>query len=436
VGGAFLVLGLFASLGVHADQQRCLDAARVDSYIHEFNIKTPVDRCAVGSTGYQVLKSLMNLDDIRPLTITADNYDRQIVKGTPMEFYRARVHTIVIDAATSEDCDSAAAYVDEDEKNVMHICPDFSGTEVDMMGTLMHEARHVDGFPHFQCNHGIYAGSGLANCDRSYEWGGAYAVEVEFEVRYSRTESLPEELREQARALAVDNLINDMNEGPFGLRTGVFLENDRGEVSFYDGAKNVGLVQVDPRNDVLISRNSELALYNAGQGSVTTYLTPEHSLPTLGDYATSFRAQPSGERAKFIDAIYLVQASCLLYVDKLICDQLEKHSEFSLQNIRPMGLLNWKGAPAIRDSSGDLYVLPVNKIGAKDVSEKDLTRVENTAKISAQVNLNKFFYELRIDGGLWQVPRKKSVKPTPLLSEQRFVKLLGPSFWSEELAGF
>ena len=51
------------------------------------------------------------------------------------------------------------------------------------VGTIIHEARHTEGYRHYPCKHGPYEGARLAGCDRSVESGGSHGVEMEY---YSR----------------------------------------------------------------------------------------------------------------------------------------------------------------------------------------------------------------------------------------------------------
>lgn len=51
------------------------------------------------------------------------------------------------------------------------------------VGTLIHEARHTEGYRHFPCKYGPYSDTYLSGCDFSIDQGGSHAVEMEY---YSR----------------------------------------------------------------------------------------------------------------------------------------------------------------------------------------------------------------------------------------------------------
>ncbi len=53
------------------------------------------------------------------------------------------------------------------------------------VGTVVHEARHTEGYSHTQCTFGSYQGTGLSGCDTTYEYGGSHAIEMEYYARVS-----------------------------------------------------------------------------------------------------------------------------------------------------------------------------------------------------------------------------------------------------------
>lgn len=51
------------------------------------------------------------------------------------------------------------------------------------VGTVIHEARHTEGYSHMPCNHGPYEGANTDACDRDYGYGGSHAIEMEYYAR-------------------------------------------------------------------------------------------------------------------------------------------------------------------------------------------------------------------------------------------------------------
>lgn len=54
---------------------------------------------------------------------------------------------------------------------------------ISRIGSLLHEARHTEGFSHTSCMQGPYLDSGIAACDENTGAAGAHAVEMEYYAR-------------------------------------------------------------------------------------------------------------------------------------------------------------------------------------------------------------------------------------------------------------
>ncbi len=53
------------------------------------------------------------------------------------------------------------------------------------VGTVVHEARHTDGYRHVPCSYGPYQGAYLDGCDTDYDYAGSHAIEMEYYARVS-----------------------------------------------------------------------------------------------------------------------------------------------------------------------------------------------------------------------------------------------------------
>lgn len=56
-------------------------------------------------------------------------------------------------------------------------------TTLGRVGTLIHEARHTEGYSHMRCSHGPYKDEFMSGCDSSIEQQGSHGIEMEY---YSR----------------------------------------------------------------------------------------------------------------------------------------------------------------------------------------------------------------------------------------------------------
>lgn len=89
--------------------------------------------------------------------------------------------------------------------NTMYVCPlmlSEAFAALDRASVFMHEARHIDGFPHVTCRSGARK-SIQGACDSRISDGGSYAVTVETYAQMAKYGNLHPALRAYARAAAV-----------------------------------------------------------------------------------------------------------------------------------------------------------------------------------------------------------------------------------------
>ncbi|MCB0420403.1 MAG: hypothetical protein KDD61_05375 [Bdellovibrionales bacterium] len=100
-------------------------------------------------------------------------------------YFKDRINDIVIDTSCPK---GVGAYVRGWGSKTMWVCTmllteQFVG--LDRASVFMHEARHIDGFPHTTCQSGARSGIRGA-CDRRISDGGSYAVSVETYAQLAR----------------------------------------------------------------------------------------------------------------------------------------------------------------------------------------------------------------------------------------------------------
>jgi hypothetical protein len=87
------------------------------------------------------------------------------------------------------------------------------------VGTVIHEARHTEGYIHYPCTHGPYAGAQTAGCDTSYAEGGSHAVEMEYYTRVVLdSKNLHPVYQSMARLMALGRSNFVFNESPIKAR--------------------------------------------------------------------------------------------------------------------------------------------------------------------------------------------------------------------------
>lgn len=447
---------LFALLAgaAHADvnASKCLDAARVQKINSQFQVVVdndrqgnpgvpPLDSCDPASIQYKLFQAIMYIEDLPVLTINPDSYDQNVMTDVPEKYFTDRIEVIHFDPADSSPCadGNAAAYVRHGEGKIMHICPVSKDSDLLYMVTiLIHEARHVEGYGHVTCSHGRWAGQFFGGCDPNYEYRGAYAVETEFNIRLSRTNGIPPEIRESARGLAVETFLDNFDVGPFGVRKGLITERADGQIGFFDGTTTEPLFTIEHPDDLVIMRANLATVYDLTNGSVKSYLNDKAKVETGGIYATNFRAFDPTVRKDMRDILYLGPASCFLTAKHVRCDKGAKTSEFDITKIKPRNLVVIAEYIAIQDYDGFIYTMDPAQIGTPGFNESILEPSGaplNTLSLLEWENMVKIGIDK--DG----VVRHFDVtgQPQDVIKElegARYKKLLGPTWWSAHLADF
>lgn len=125
------------------------------------------------------------------------------------------------------------------------------------VGTIVHEARHTEGYYHIPCTFGPYANSNVNGCDRNYSYGGSHGIEMEYYARVSEMGSNYHPVyQSMARMMAVARANFVFNQNPLKKRTALaaidknqslylFEENSSGEVLTLRNSKvtNSGLLK-------------------------------------------------------------------------------------------------------------------------------------------------------------------------------------------------
>ena len=87
------------------------------------------------------------------------------------------------------------------------------------VGTVIHEARHTEGYRHYACSHGPYGASSTPGCDTSYSQGGSHAVEMEYYARVVLdAKNLHPVYKSMARLMALGRTNFVFNETPIRKR--------------------------------------------------------------------------------------------------------------------------------------------------------------------------------------------------------------------------
>lgn len=130
-------------------------------------------------------------------------------------------------------CDRrTAAYIKTFIRGKVYVCSKYFSqkTTPALAGTLLHEARHFDGFNHVPCRQGPF--KDFEGCDRRYQDLGSYAVSTYANMQFALANqfSAAERLLYESRAVMI--LHNNFNEVPkldYSQRD-IYLTNQQGDI--------------------------------------------------------------------------------------------------------------------------------------------------------------------------------------------------------------
>ena len=137
------------------------------------------------------------------------------------------------------------------------------------VGTIIHEARHTEGFRHIPCTHGPYEGASLAGCDRDYEYGGSHAIEMEYYARVVIAgQNFHPVYRSMARLMAMGRSNFVFNKSPIRAREVLTLLDKDGRPGVLDGDKLLARDGV-PVQPGILKRTSHGASLFYGKATLT-----------------------------------------------------------------------------------------------------------------------------------------------------------------------
>lgn len=107
------------------------------------------------------------------------------------------------------------------------------------VGTIIHEARHTEGYRHYACTTGPYAGAYTAGCDTNYNQGGSHAVEMEYYARVVlESKNLHPVYQSMARLMALGRSNFVFNQQPMQKREALAALSDR-KILLIDGNNEI-----------------------------------------------------------------------------------------------------------------------------------------------------------------------------------------------------
>lgn len=222
------------------------------------------------------------------------------------------------------------AYVYSFGGKTMYVCP-MGLTDIfsslDRASVFMHEARHIDGFPHTTCSHGPRKGLQGA-CDDRISDGGSYAVTVE---TYSQLGNYAQDVHPALKAYARSSAVIYADEA---FETAVKINRTQQllvathALDFYaidlNSHKTQKLGKLSTAGKI-VKRAEHMVLFPTDRNLKAQYVFSNNEgevAQSPGEIITEYNGQTAAERANLVDLHVSAQWTARVYKDKIrfACD--------------------------------------------------------------------------------------------------------------------
>jgi len=153
------------------------------------------------------------------------------------------------------------------------------------VGTMIHEARHTEGYSHTSCEHGPYKDSNVSGCDESVDAAGSHAVEMEYYARVVvQGANFHPVYQSMARLMLLARSNFVFNESPTSAKDILVARTPAGLVTVANGGK-ANLNWTFPGSESFSLKKTSLGatLLNPPQGAWSIDLDRPDVAPALSD---------------------------------------------------------------------------------------------------------------------------------------------------------
>lgn len=214
--------------------------------------------------------------------------------------------------------------------NDMHVCPTAltpNFTSLDLASVFMHEARHIDGFPHTTCTRGPRAGLQGA-CDTKIADGGSYAVTVETYAQIAKYSiDVHPALKAYSRASSVI-YADEAFENPVRIdrvQQLMLMSTSRDFLMIDPVTEKPTTLGQSPALGHIVMRGQHMILYPEDKTLKVKYLFVNNEgdiNQEAGDIAIEYNNSTPADRNNWVDVHIAAQWTAKIFKDKLVfaCD--------------------------------------------------------------------------------------------------------------------
>jgi len=314
------------------------------------------------------------------------------------------------------------AYVYMFGDKTMYVCPaalTTSFSSLDRASVMMHEARHIDGFPHITCSKGARKGLQGA-CDTKISDTGSYAVTVETYAQLAKyADGIHPAMKAYARASAVI-YAEEAFENPVKINRTQNLLVLTKDLNFHsvnvekNEIKDLGQAQALGH---IVKRAQHMIFFPADKTLKAQYIFSNNEgsiAQSPNDFVTEYNAQTPDQKANLVDYHIGAQWSARVFKKSvtLACDPTSPAlKDLAIPNgataaslVYPDGYARDKYVVQLTTESGEIFDIScANKVASIKASALKLDQ-----KYARIHKVNNQVYGLTADGKLFKIEAGRS----------------------------
>jgi hypothetical protein len=298
----------------------CVSKAEMQAiaqHFTQFNYLTNKDYCYDGSHESHLIAGLMFMRETAFAPSMPKSTDELFSGNFAKDWYKYFIGRIT-DISIQTQCEKGVGAYVFMFGSTMYVCPMLLSdnfTALDRASVMMHEARHIDGYPHMTCTRGARKGLQGA-CDKKISDGGSYAVSVE---TYSQiaayAPNIHPAVRAYARAAGV-TYADEAFEVPVRVdrQPRLLMLSTNGEFRALDlagGVRETALGRA-PALGRIAMRAQHMILYPEDRAQPAKFIFARNEgdiQQAAGDMAVDYNSQTPQQRADWVDVHVAAQWS-------------------------------------------------------------------------------------------------------------------------------
>lgn len=346
-----LSLMILLSAPLYASAQECIPQSEMQEIARSFkqfsNLATK-EYCFDGSQDSHLLAGIVFMRKTQfqnPMNKSRDDLFSGTFANNWWAYFTGRVTEFSIDSGCPK---GVIAYVYSFGGSTMYACSaaltdNFS--PLDLASVFMHEARHLDGYPHITCSRGPRQGLQGA-CDTRISDTGSYAVTVETYAQLARYAlDIHPALKAYARSASVI-YADEAFENPVRIERAnrfVVMAKDKRFVAVSPNG-NTQELGMAPELGKIVMRSQHMILFpdDVNHNARFVFLRGEGEIVSLaGDQAEEYNALSPANRPNMVDVHIAAQWNARVYKDKVRfdCDPRAHTTKELALNDAPVGMI-------------------------------------------------------------------------------------------------